>query len=95
MTDEIKKVLGELEKEYLYSLKWDKDREERDADPIEFDKNKPVESWIVWMDTYLSRAKVDALKEDKTDSLDNIRKVANLAICCLAYRGCPSRDSDD
>jgi hypothetical protein len=93
MITPIEAVIKELEAEFEYSKRWDIRRRENNESEINMDVNKPIESWILWMEEYLHRARHEAsLSTDKTASLHEIRKVANLAIACLAYRGCPPRD---
>lgn len=90
--NDLETVLDKLRLEFEYSKKWDDARKDDQESVFEFDKNKPVESWICWMEEYLRRAKHEATNgTDKTLALKNIKYVANLAINCLIYRGCPDR----
>lgn len=85
-------VIEKIKAEFEFSQCWDKARirEGTDEALANLDKNKPVESWILWMEEYLHDARNKASKSrDKTEALHDVRKVANLAIACLVYRGCP------
>jgi hypothetical protein len=92
MQTTIEKVIEEVKAEFEYSQRWDKARIANNEPEHKMDKNKPVESWILWMDEYLCRARSEATKStDKLLALHEIRKVANLALACLTYQGCPLR----
>lgn len=85
-------VIERLRAEFEYSKKWDAAREEKNEPASTMDRNKPIESWICWMEEFICKARSEASKSsDKTAALHEIRKVANLAIACLVYRGCPDR----
>jgi hypothetical protein len=94
MKTPIHEVIKEIETEFEYSQRWDKRRREKNEPEINMDENKPIESWILWMEEYLHRARHEAaISTDKTAALHEVRKVANLAVACLAYRGCPVRET--
>lgn len=87
-------TLAEIKKEFLYAQKWDVAREQRNAPLSEFDRNKPTESWLVYMKHHLDKAfAIAGSTTDKNDAQAEIRKVANLAMACLVYRGCPPRET--
>jgi len=77
-----------------YQVKWDRDRT---ADPTinsYMDKDKPVETWLLWMEEYLSQARSYATSSfDKGSSMDQVRKVAALAVACMEYHGAAKRHS--
>jgi len=86
-------VIELLKSEFEYSQRWDKKREANGEPEHKMDRNKPVESWILWMEQYLANARLEATKStDKTAALHEVRKVANLALACLTYIGCPPRE---
>ncbi len=96
MNNNIDAVVEIIKKEFEYAQRWDKQREARGEPEHKMDRNKPVESWILWMEEYLAKARTEATKStDKTAALHEVRKVANLALACLAYQGCPERDPGD
>lgn len=93
MKTSTEEILEILKAEFEYSRRWDKMRVEKGEPEYKMDRNKPVESWILWMEEYLSKARAEATKStDKTAALHEIRKVANLALACLIYQGCPKRE---
>ncbi len=98
MNTEIEKAvddtLAEIKKEFLYSQRWDNAREQRGAPLHEYDRNKPTESWLVYMKHHLDKAfSIAGSTADKKNAQEEIRKVANLAMACLVYQGCPKRDN--
>lgn len=75
---------GEIE----YAQHWDKMRPESSQK----DADKPIEAWLLWMEEYLSRARKAATTSvDKTEALENIRKLAGLAVNCMTYHPTPAR----
>lgn len=57
------------------------------------DSNKPIESWILWMEEYLQKARQAAAGTlDQKKALENIRKVAALAVACMEYNETPPRE---
>jgi hypothetical protein len=54
---------------------------------------KPVEAFIVYMQSYLNEA-VDQISHDNTDqnALETLRKVVTLGIACFEQHGVPTRD---
>lgn len=93
MQTSIDQVIETVKSEFEYSQRWDKAREAKGEPEHKMDRNKPVESWILWMEQYLANARLEATKStDKTAALHEVRKVANLALACLAYQGCPKRE---
>lgn len=89
-------VLEAVRNEFIYALRWDRDRAQRSAPECEYDRNKPIDSWLVYMRYHLNRAlDISGSTTDKRDALDEIRKIANVAATCLAYRGCPPRVNYD
>ena len=56
------------------------------------DKDKPVEAWILWMESYLLDARSAATKSlNKSDALAFIRKVTALGVACMEYNDTPAR----
>jgi hypothetical protein len=56
------------------------------------DSKKQIETWILYMEEYLHLARKDCLKSlDKTYALENIRKIAALAVACMQHNETPSR----
>ncbi len=93
MNTSTEQVIETLKAEFEYSQRWDKIRESRCAPDHQMDRNKPVESWILWMEQYLANARLEATRStDKTAALHEVRKAAALALACLTYCGCPPRD---
>lgn len=79
------------EVEYAMSL-WDAGQKENSWP----DKEKPVECWLVWMDTYISEAKKAATRSaNKMVALDNIRKAAGLAVSCMTYHPVRTRAEEN
>ena len=77
-----------IDGELKYARKWDDQRSEESLK----DKDKPVESWILWMEQYLSLARQAATESlDKTKALDNLRKVTALGVACMEYNDTPIR----
>ena len=76
--DVYKLIDGERE----YQNKWDRLRIERGF-PTR-DKYATIESWILWMEEYLVRARMASTNDvDKTAALDVIRKVTALGVACM------------
>lgn len=78
-----------IEQERNYQEKFDK----LDQPGRQKDEFKSVETWITWMEVYLHKAKTASINTDKTETLDNLRKVIGLGVACLEFRGAPSRES--
>jgi len=56
------------------------------------DKDKSVETWICWMESYLLKAREEATSsENKLEALNNIRKVVALGVACMQHKGAPTR----
>lgn len=91
--DVYKLIDGELD----YSKeKWTKERERvtRRGCAVMSKKNpgKDVESWILYMEHHLTKARTLASTNvDKRDALEEIRKVAGLAVRCMEYNETPER----
>ena len=78
-----------IDQERAYQQKWD----EIEDPARQKDKDKSVETWILWMEEYLALARKASLKPvDKSEALSNIRKVVGLGVACLEYKGGPARD---
>lgn len=93
MSIDLSPVIKEVQTEFEYAQKWDKERAERGDPESTYDKNKPVESWLVYMRFHLNCAlNIAGSSFDKSRVLDEVRKVANLSMACLAYQGCPRRE---
>jgi hypothetical protein len=95
MKETLSDVIEKVKAEFEYSQRWDRTRVMNNEPEYKMDKNKPVESWILWMEEYLAKARREAtMSTDKVLALHQIRKVANLALACLVYQGCPARETD-
>lgn len=95
MKTNIDEVAEKVKKEFEYAQKWDRQRAERGDPESTYDKNKPVESWLVYMRFHLNQAfDIAGSTSDKRSVLAEVRKVANLALTCLAHQGCPDRPND-
>ncbi len=83
-----------IDREREYQKFWD---EKRKTEPCGggaqlLDKDKPVESWILWMEQYLSLAREAATKSiNKIAALENIRKVVAMGVACMEYNETPPR----
>lgn len=85
-------VFQAINTERAYQDKWDNARKEQGINSY-MDKDKPVETWILWMEEYMHEARTRATAQfDKTSALSNIRKVAALAVACMEYHGAPERE---
>ena len=85
-------VYEAISSERDYQNKWDETREAHPELGSYMDRDKPVETWILWMEEYLSEARTGATNSiDKSGSLENIRKVAALAVACMEYHGVSKR----
>lgn len=92
LEDRYNEVVQKVKAEFEYSQHWDKKRLENNAPESTFDKNKPIESWILYMEHHLGLARYAvSTGTDKHNGLDQVRQVANLALACLTYKGCPER----
>lgn len=77
-----------IDQERTYQQKWD-----AKEDPTrQKDADKSVETWISWMEVYLHQAKMASINVDKTETLNNLRKVLGLGVACLEYKGAPERE---
>lgn len=82
-------VYGLIDQERAYQNKWD----ELEDPNRQKDADKSVETWILWMEEYLAKAREASLHPvDKSEALGNIRKVLGLGVACLEYKGGPPRD---
>ena len=71
-----------IDGERKYQNKWDVLRAKKGL-PTK-DEYATVESWILWMEDYLVRARTAATNDvDKTEALEQIRKVTALGIACM------------
>jgi hypothetical protein len=75
--------------ERAYQQHWDDKRKaeaEASGGAQVLDKDKPVESWICWMESYILEARTAATKSlDKKAALSAIRKVGALAVAAMEY----------
>ena len=79
-----------IDGERVYQTKWDDER--RAMGRPTRDEYATVESWILWMQEYLVRARVAATDNvDKTDALECVRKVTALGVACMEYNETPPR----
>lgn len=71
-----------IDGERKYQEKWEILRAEKGL-PAK-DEYATVESWILWMEDYLVRARTAATNDvDKTIALEQIRKVTALGVACM------------
>jgi len=88
----VDEVYEAVSSEIKYQEKWDKEREADTGLNSYMDKDKSVETWILWMEEYLARARSTATNSfDKSGPLENIRKVTALAVTCMKHHGAPKR----
>ena len=90
---ERKEVYRLIDGERAYQDKWDIERASK-ALPTR-DKYANVETWLLWMDEYMARAKKAAAENVvKTPVLDIVRKITALGVACMEYvDGTPERKS--
>jgi hypothetical protein len=55
------------------------------------DEEKPPAEWINYIEFHLNKAKSSIYYLDNNQALDELRKVAALAVRCLEIHGCPER----
>lgn len=85
-----------IEDEAEYARQWDKKREAGEGAGTQFDAEKSVETWILFMEYYLAEARKAAVGSfDKTEALKNIRKVAGLAMTCMIHNETPPREEKE
>ena len=84
--DEVYNLISE---EIDYAGMWDElPRTER---PLR-DDEKPVEFWLTMVRIYQRRAEDACYSPDKTEALDNIRKIAALLVRCMMNHPTPARN---
>ncbi len=87
-----KEVFEAIDSERIYQEKWDKEREENPNLGSYNDRDKPVETWILWMEEYINKARHSATANfDKSTALENVCKIAALATACMEYHGVVKR----
>jgi hypothetical protein len=69
-------------------MRWNSSLREGDVP----DEDKPVAEWLNYIEYHLSKAKEQNYLLNKNGSLDELRKVAALAVRALEIHGCPLRD---
>jgi uncharacterized protein YgfB (UPF0149 family) len=69
-------------------LRWNSSLREGDVP----DEEKPVAEWLNYLEYHLSKAKNENYHLNKDAALDELRKVAALAVRALEIHGCPLRD---
>jgi hypothetical protein len=57
-------------------------------------KNKPIESYMVYMQSYLNDAMREITHESNSKTLDTLRKVVALGIAAFEEHGVPKRETD-
>ena len=84
-----KKVMQIIDSEVDYaSGKWDAlSRNER---PLK-DADKPVEFWLMFIRAYLRKAEDACYGTDKTQAMENVRKIAALCVRCITHHKTPER----
>lgn len=82
----------DIEREYQQRL-WGEDGSRRPPFPVAGEGPKhSVGNWIVFMRHYLRRAEDNlTTKSGHYDALDELRKVAALAVACFEQHGVPGR----
>lgn len=55
------------------------------------DEEWNVGDWLIFMDVFLNKAKAEYTSEEGYP-LEEIRKVAALAVACMEYNGAPNRE---
>lgn len=55
------------------------------------DEEKPVSEWVNYIEYHLSKAKDKVYHLRKEDALEELRKVAALAVRAMEIHGCPER----
>jgi hypothetical protein len=76
-------VYAAIDSEREYQNKWSANGRSDDHE---------IETWLVYMDTYLRKAKDEASKTpDKSEALNMIRKVTALGVVCMEQHGAPHR----
>ena len=78
-TEVIKEI--EIERDYQ-NHKWGKDHDQKES----------IGDFMIYMDEYLESAKRRLTRNSKQQALEQIRKVAALAVACMEIHGCPSRE---
>jgi hypothetical protein len=68
-------------------MRWNTDLRE-DQIP---DEDKPVAEWLNYIEYHLSKAKNENYHLNKESALDELRKVAALAVRAMEIHGCPER----
>jgi hypothetical protein len=82
-------VLEVINSELEYARGWDDtSREQR---PLK-DSEKPVEFWVLHIHRYLRLAEDGCRGTDKTEALENIRKIAALCVRCMENNPTPKRE---
>jgi hypothetical protein len=85
---EFDEVAQRVKQEFEHAKYWDDKRPEGSKK----DKDKDVETWLFWMEQYLSEARKEAtLTINKEGALKNLRRVLNLGFNCAMYHDMPGR----
>lgn len=80
--------------EMEYAKKWDIGRSVFPESHADKDKN--LETWLLWMQRYLNKACDEATGNyDKTKALDRLRCVLSLGFNAAMYHGLPEREHPD
>ena len=59
------------------------------------DEDKPVAEWINYIEYHLSKAKDKVYHLNTKEALEELRKVAALAVRAMEIHGCPERQEND
>ena len=82
-------VAQRVKQEFDHAKYWDDQR----PPGSQKDKDKSVETWLLWMEEYLGQARRAAtLTIDKGEALKNLRRVLNLGFNCAMYHDMPGRE---
>jgi hypothetical protein len=87
-TDVYKRI--DAERKYQ-DLRWNSALREGDVP----DEEKPVAEWLNYIEYHLSKAKDCNYHLSKNDALEELRKVAALAVRAMEIHGCPERRMPD
>lgn len=81
-----------MKREDIYKV-IDSERDYQDSKwGVQTDRQKPTESFIVYMKAYLDRAVEDiSFNSGDQMALDTLRKVVSLGIACFEIHGVPER----
>ena len=56
------------------------------------DEEKSISEWINYIEYHINMCKISIYSLDKKNALDDVRKIATLAVRCLEVHGCSERE---